>query len=262
VILYYAIGGGLGHVTRARRVLAALHLEATIATSIADAARIAAPFPVLTVPAALEGDPDAHRQWVAALPISRLIVDTFPCGLQGELAGVTAPADYVARLLCWDEYRRAVPGEPPRFETTFLVEPLRPGHDAFVRAWSDRVVELDLQVCAESAAPVTPTDDYWLIVHSGPADEVEELVEYTRELQRLANDNTPVLVASATRPRLPPHFRAIDAFPATPYFAAAKRIITAAGFNVMLETRPWRHKQHVVPFPRRFDDQFTRAARG
>jgi hypothetical protein len=262
VILYYAIGGGLGHVTRARRVLAALQLQATIATSAPDAARIAAPFPVLTIPAALEGDPAAHREWLASLAVSRFIIDTFPCGLQGELADVTAPADYVARLLRWDEYRRAVPLDPPRFGTTYAVEPLTPEHDVFVRANSDRVVELDLAVSVDLAPSSTPHHDYWLIVHSGPAEEVEELVAYTRELQQLANETTEVLVASAAHPKLPPHFRPVDAFPATPLYAGAKRIITAAGFNVMLETRPWRHKQHVVPFPRRFDDQFTRAARG
>jgi hypothetical protein len=53
--------------------------------------------------------------------------------------------------------------------------------------------------------------------------------------------------------------RMLDAFPATPCFEGAARIITAAGFNVMRQTRLYRHKQTIVPMPRRYDDQFERA---
>ena len=52
----------------------------------------------------------------------RIIVDAFPLGLRGELAGIDVPLDYVARLLRWDEYRRCVPQPLPRFGTTYLVE--------------------------------------------------------------------------------------------------------------------------------------------
>jgi hypothetical protein len=107
-----------------------------------------------------------------------------------------------------------------------------------------------------------PSDDrYWLIVHSGPLAEVEELVAYTAELRRLHGSDVEVRVATPCHPTLPPGFERIDAFPATPLFGAAERIITAAGFNVMLETERHRERHEVVPFPRRFDDQFLRAAR-
>ncbi|HEX7150034.1 MAG TPA: hypothetical protein VF618_01005 [Thermoanaerobaculia bacterium] len=253
MILYYAIGGGLGHVTRARRVLTALGLEGTIATSSDDAARVAGPFPVLRIPRSLEGDRNAHRAWLASQPCSRLIVDTFPCGLQGELADVTVPVDYVARLLRWEEYRRAVPYDLPRFDTMYVVEPITHTVE------SQHVVHLDLT--ADAPEPASREDAYWLIVHSGPANEVEELIAYTRDLQTVERDRTPVLVATATEPALPPNFHRVEAFPATPLFAEATRIISAAGFNVMLETERWRTKHHVLPFPRRFDDQFARAAR-
>ena len=53
----------------------------------------------------------------------------------------------------------------------------------------------------------------------------------------------------------------LDLIPASSLFAGAAKIISAAGFNVMLETEPYRGKHHAVPMPRRFDDQFARAAR-
>jgi hypothetical protein len=41
----------------------------------------------------------------------------------------------------------------------------------------------------------------------------------------------------------------------------ASRIVTACGFNVMRQTEPYRDRHTFLPFPRRYDDQFTRAAR-
>jgi hypothetical protein len=100
------------------------------------------------------------------------------------------------------------------------------------------------------------TGSYWLIVHSGPAEEVLELIAYTRELT-----SSRVLVATPCDLPMSAGFARIDAFPVSHLFADAERIVSAAGFNVMLETEPWRDKHIVLPFPRRFDDQFARAAK-
>jgi hypothetical protein len=220
--VYYARGGGLGHVTRARRVLDALGLEAEIVTRLPEHA-------------------------------DHLIVDAFPGGLEGELcSGVRRrKMDYIARLLRWDEYRKAVPHDLPHFHTTYIVEELTPDHLDFVHAHSDRVVHLELAV---EAARDVAVEDYWLVVHSGPEHEVRELVAYAAEL----NPRGRIVVAS---PFAVDGYERVDAYPASALFPAAARIVSAAGFNVMLETEPWREKHLVVPFPRKFDDQFTRAAR-
>jgi hypothetical protein len=261
MIVYYAVGGGLGHLTRARRVLDALGLrdDARIVTASAYArdARVTAGIPIVEVPPQLEHDVAAHREWMAELEAERLLVDAFPGGIQGELCGLGAPMDLVARLLRWDEYRRAVPDPLPCFGTTYVIEELAPQQDAFVRAHSERVVGLDL-ADGRAAAPLAPRDaPYWLIVHSGPEDEVRELIAYTGEL----HPPSLVLVATQCDVPLPQGFERVDAYPASTLYPHAGRIITAAGFNVMLETEPWRDKHAVVPFPRRFDDQYLRAAR-
>lgn len=246
MIVYYARGGGFGHVTRARRVLAALGVEGEIVTRL---------------PETIEG---------------RLIVDAFPGGLEGELCGLDVPMDYVARLLRWNEYRRAVPGKLPRFGTTWIVEELTPDHRAFVSAHSDRVEFLDLsEVVLRESVLRSPKDDlengdtqngdtengdtengepYCLVVHSGPEHEVRELVAYAAELDPKAR----IVVAS---PYAVEGYPQVDACPVSHLFPAAAHIVSAAGFNVMLETEPWRDKHLVVPFPRKFDEQFLRAAR-
>jgi hypothetical protein len=297
VIAVYAIGGGAGHVTRARRVIDALGIRshAFIVATPSDP-RAASGIPLIEVPRSLEGDVAAHRAWLEAIECERMIVDVFPAGIQGELSGFDhVPLDFVGRLLRLDEYRRATnDAEWPHFETAYVVEAGAPE----VRA--KRVVLLDLTAAvtvrpARPAAPVgkasatspliaspvvTPSlasldataqrssqplgsqplgsarGSFWLIVHSGPAEEVHELMAYTRELT-----TAHVLVATACDVVMPSDFARIDAFPVSHLYADAERIVSAAGFNVMLETEPWRDKHIVLPFPRRFDDQFARAAR-
>lgn len=248
MIVYYAPGGGLGHRVRARRVLAALRMDNAL---ICHSERSEEPGrsggTTVVLPPSLEGNPPAHRRWIESLGAERIIADSFPAGIQGELSGIATPLDHVARLLRWDEYRRTVDAPLPHFGTTWLVEEVT--HEAVLREISDRVETLTLHVEEE---PTTIDGDYWLIVHSGPADEVRELIDYALDL------NPPrVLVATRAELELPPNFERID----TPTYANATRIISAAGFNVMLETERWRDKHLVVPFPRRFDDQFRRAVR-
>jgi len=266
MILYYALGGGLGHLTRGRRVLELLGLagDAAIVTAspYARDARVTGGIPIVEVPPHLEHAVEEHRAWMRALDAERLIVDTFPGGIQGELCGLEMPMDLVARLLRWDEYRRAVPGELPSFETTWVVEALAPDHDAFVRANSRRVVSLECGGNASAFRSARQYEKFWLIVHSGPEDEVRELIAYASELRALADDAPErILVATRCDTPFPSGFERIDAYPIADLYPRAARIISAAGFNVMLETEPWRHKHDVVPFARRYDDQYERAAR-
>jgi hypothetical protein len=240
MIVYYAAGGGLGHATRARRVLDALGIDdAVIVASVRADERVTGKYRVVQAPCDLR-----------ALQPERIIADAFPLGLFGELADVGVPLDYVARLLRWDEYRRCVPHPLPRFGTTYLAEEVT--HEVP----SDNVMELHLECGGHAAAPTAAA---WpphstLVVHSGPASEVRELIAYAEELQRIEGDTSEIVVASQCG-------IGIDVIPASSLFASAKRIVSAAGFNVMLETEPYRDKHHVVPMPRRFDDQFARAAR-
>lgn len=168
----------------------------------------------------------------------RIIVDAFPCGVVGELRDLDVPMDYIARLLKWDDYAAATGAVMPRFETTYLVEPVTHAID------SQRFIELDL-----SEPPhVAEEEEFWLVAHGGDDDEVQHLADYARELQSIEGVHAPIVVARRT-------------FPLAPLLARAARIVSAAGFNIMLETHAWRRKHHVVPLPRRYDDQFTRAAR-
>lgn len=267
MILYYAVGGGLGHLTRGRCVLETLGLADraafVTASPYARDARVTGGIPVIDVPPHLEHAPADHHAWLRDLirerQPERLIADAFPAGIHGELSGLPIAMDHVARILRLDEYRRVVTEEIPRFDTTWVVEELSPDHAELVRGQSERVVTLDLTPARLARVASEP---FWLIVHSGPEDEVSELIAYAANLCDLATDRPErIVVASRCNIPLPDRFELADEYPVAHLYSAAARIISAAGFNVMCETAAWADKHDVVPFPRRFDDQYLRAAR-
>jgi hypothetical protein len=253
VILYYAIGGGLGHLVRARAVLHTLGVAARAAlltaSPFAADPRLVGGLPVVRVPDALDGDRAALRRWIADLVAGvrpeRLVVDAVPAGVLGELEGdLGVPVDHVARLLRWPRYARRLDRPLPRIETTFVVEPLRDDHLAAVRAASAQVVALSLV-----DPPAPPRDDAAgaaLVVHAGPAREVRALAALA------ATTGHPVRVARPGGPDL-------DVHPASALFAHAAAIVTAAGFNAMRQAAPFGDRHLCLPFPRPLDDQRTRA---
>jgi hypothetical protein len=269
VIVCYAHGGGLGHLTRIRAYLHTMRPgePAVILTGSPFAAdpRVTGEHSVRSAPAGL--DAAGLGRWLrAVLAESRpaeLVVDAFPAGLRGEVTARVVPPGtrvvHLARLLRWAAYRPLLPPDPPHFAVTHLVEPVNDEHATYLRAVSGSVAPLAL---TDPPAPAGPPAGGWLVVHSGPAPEVAELVEYARETAALEGVRPRLTLVSPCPPDgLPPDVARLDLYPAWPLFPAAERIITAAGCNVVRQLAPWPERHRMVPFPRRFDDQFTRAAR-
>ena len=291
MILYYAMGGGLGHLVRARAVLHALGIEARAALLTASPhardRRVVGDLPVHIAPAlrdpAGSADREAHREWLAGvlrrLEPEEIFVDTFPVGLLGELSDrscVTgARLVYVGRLLRWPAYTRAFPDAGrAHFARGYFVEPLHADHDAAMRARCEQVVALqprdppadgEARGDGTGAALATIARDlparYWLVVHSGPPEEIAELVAYARDLQRIEADRAPIVVASPHAAPAGDGLIAIDLHPATSLFAHAARVVSACGYNVMRQMAPYAERHRFLPLPRRYDDQFERAAR-
>jgi hypothetical protein len=277
VIVCYAYGGGLGHLTRVRAFLhtARPGVPATIISGSPHAAdpRVAGPHPVLRPPPGLYRA--ALARWIGdtlrALAPDELVVDAFPAGLHGELADALVPrttrtVTHLARLLRWDAYRAVVPASPLRFDRTLCVEPVAADHHEYLASASSAIEPLRL-------ADSPPTDSIdldpaglaagaWLIVHTGPDRELSELLDYARDTAALEGIRPRLVLVSPYRPAgLPAAVGHLDTYPAWPLFRHADRIVTAAGCNAVRQVRPWRERHRMVPFPRRFDDQFTRAAR-
>jgi len=272
-LVYYALGGGLGHLVRARAFLHTLGLaqDAVLITASPHArdARVTGDLEILAAPQSLEHDAVAFRAWLVRelerLAADCLCVDVFPAGILGELCdfptGLVGSWWHVARLLRWNEYATLIGGAAPRYERVFRVEKLADAQQQFLDQHSDRCEDLHLIDSAPVAACVE-AQPYWLVVHSGPAQEVADLIAYAEEVRAMEGVEVPLLVATLDAPaRLPAGAHLLDVYPAAAYFAAAQRIFSAAGFNVMRQTTLFRDKQMLLPMPRRFDDQFERARR-
>jgi predicted glycosyltransferase len=223
--------------------------------------------PILPAPIALQDDAIEFRRWllqeVERLRADCLCVDAFPAGILGELCDFHAPLAFwhVARLLRWTEYAPLIHGTPPRFARAWRLEELGAEQQRFLDARCDRIGELELRD-APGAEPVQANAPFWLVVHSGPESEVAELIAFAAEVRTAEASDAALWVASPQAPAaLPARSRVLDVFPAEAYFAAAQRIFSAAGFNIMRQTVPYRAKHTVLPMPRHFDDQFERARR-
>ncbi|WP_131737100.1 hypothetical protein [Actinomadura roseirufa] len=261
MIVFYACGDGLGHLTRLRAYLHTLGAGGGVPPGEA-AVITASPFARdrrvvdgLRVIAA--SDP---ARALAALRPDEVVVDAFPAGLKGELTVLPGDArvTHLARLLRWDAYRPLLPADPPRFDRTFVLEPLDPAHEAHLRGVSAEIGPLTL-----IDPPAEPLDlDGWIIVHGGPDEEILELAGYARDMAALEGAAPRMTVVSPRRPAgLPAGFAHLDAYPACPPGPRVERIVTAAGFNAVRQFAPWRDRHRMLPFPRTLDDQFTRARR-
>jgi hypothetical protein len=214
-VLYHALGGGLGHLVRAGRFLHTPGLadDALVlsASEHAGDAWLSAGVAVRCVPPALAHDLPALRTWlaqaIAEFAPHVVCVDSFPAGLLGEMAGLAeSPALkgvalwHVARLLRWNAYAPLLAGAP-RYSLAWRLEPLQPPHEHWLREHADAV--RDCRMAPPAAAPQGLADGrpFWLVAHSGPAQEVRELIALAREQRRIENANVALAVASFDPPR-------------------------------------------------------------
>ena len=269
MIACYAMGGGLGHLTRARRVLRSLGCASADA-AILSASPLARGPDIVAVPRRLATSRAEFAAWLKktlrSLAPSAVVVDAFPLGILGELADASVlpevPLYHVARLLKWKAYREAFGGSPRKYDATLAVEKLTSAHEEFLGSHTKAFRSIDLPFKNEGMQ-VNPfkRKPVWLVVHSGPAAEVRELLEFSLNRSKKENIAPNFVVVSPRALDLPADVTRIAHERAWELFPHAERIVTGCGFNSMLEAAPWRGKHLFLPFERRFDDQALRAAR-
>ncbi len=270
MVVYYALGGGLGHLTRARGVLAKLGLgpglagDAVLLTASRYAwdPRVTGGLPVVEVPSGLGHDRAGFRRWLAGtlseLAPDEVIVDTFPGGILGELCGLELPpARLVARRLRWPAYRRRLPGPLPAYEVGYVIEPLSTPHADALGAIAGRLERLPLAFTPSTGAALHP-EPHVAVIHAGPGEELGELIELAHELR--SGPSARVVIVSPRRPeRLRGDAVWSDAYPVAPHLHHAQLVVTAAGWGAMHDTEHVRDRHRFMPFPRPLDDQFWRA---
>ena len=243
IVVYFAPGGGLGHLNRALAVCLRLRdesVDARIVTNspFAEGLAALARCPIV----ALKGNEWAvsARGYVDEMRPRAVITDTFPYGLRDEWRNVrlSVPLIHIARRLL-----TPIPIRRKEFALIIQAEPLSSEHSDSL---GDSITLPGPILLAPGRVP-TPIpkmldrDDLTLIVHSGPNEEVAALTLLA---------NPPYAVISP--------WSNIDYYPATNLYQRVRHVITGAGYNSMADLMAHRTRHTAVPFPRRYDDQHAR----
>ncbi|MDH5400048.1 MAG: hypothetical protein OEX02_17995 [Cyclobacteriaceae bacterium] len=264
--LFYCMGGGWGHLRRTRVFIDLLNISPVkVITASPLAERLFSSEELVMIDPNLSGDRKQYNQRLSEIisaenPVA-FYIDTFPCGILGELKSVVFSPEtnlyLVTRRVKWDNYRALACTMP--FEKVFLLEEPEPGQLEYLRLCSQEVVTMELDYpVPERAEPVNFKRPMWLVVHGFVEEEVLSLVHYARDEAKLQEQWPEIVVISDCEIR-EEGVEWRNEYPASAWFPHAARIFTAAGFNTIQETRPYRHKQKIIPFPRKYDDQFWRS---
>lgn len=269
MLLYYAVGGGLGHLTRAAAIISSLKIPSNqvyVLTASPFANLYFSDLPILTLPKHLQNNPEFYEIWLQQQckkhNFTEIWIDSFPCGILGELHCLQSfqlKATYLARILHWENYAGLMKHQAT-FDKVWQLENLETQHLNFLNTLDCPIEHFDFDYPNFEKTEILFSENDWLIVHSEPAQEVAELLAYAYEQAQMEKLQPRFCVVSPMKELdtiIPyTHF---NLYPVYPYFKQVGRIFTACGFNSMKQTKDFSQKHHFLPFRRRFDNQFLRA---
>lgn len=273
-IVWYAPGGGLGHLNRALAVLRHLHPLAKdaqvlmVVSSRHAHLAVEAGLPVLRVPGPDESVGLPTGAMVAGAlralgAIELLVVDTFADGLYGELTPEVLGLARRKALL----YREGgvLPDESAAwsdYDEILAPYPVSPHGDALPvgtivnRLPSDSLSPDDAR--RRLGLPESPEGPLVLAMHAGTPDEVMAFFQQVRSASRLLG--RPHALRLLTPLPLPgePWPEVAHVYPASEVLRAADLVLSGAGYNSVAELTLFGKKALYRPFDRSHDVQVAR----
>ncbi len=270
MLLYYAMGGGLGHLVRAEAYLSmAGATDYKVITASPYAGRHFPANNLISIPRELENHGEILQKYMQEI-IDRtmpgsVVIDTFPVGILGELNNVNwrnAGIIYLTRRMKWKSYNEKIQSRV-HFSRTLILEPLEDAHMSFAEKNSGMIKEIDLSYPDRPADPgnilARKSDkEKWFIIHSTPGSEVDILLNYARDMSVNDGIEPDIFVISQDYSGGEGLYTS-DLCPVNNYFPYADRLVSGCGFNMMKQAEPFRKKHYFIPFSRKYDDQFWRA---
>ncbi|MEM7549503.1 MAG: hypothetical protein AAF363_07510 [Bacteroidota bacterium] len=270
MIAFYAMGGGLGHLTRVQAFIHTHQIKDPfkVITANRSAFRFFSSQEVVWIEANESTTPidlaSKIQEATKDIRFEVLYIDTFPCGILGELNGNLIRAKrkhYLARRLIWRNYRSLI-SENISFDNTYQFEPLEPDHQLFIETYCNSIVSYSLDYKArdldQKQLEKSLSKSIWLIVHSTQPEELQILVDHAQDIAKLERIKPKFIVISDVEIPLPDSTKLLPEENPVEWYPKADRIFTAGGFNTWYQLKAWRHKHTALPFPRKFDDQFWR----
>lgn len=271
MIGFYAMGGGMGHLTRIKTFIQNQRFSDPIKVITAHP-RANSFFPQEQL-VYVQADASTTRQQLfntlhqscKHFHFDHLYIDTFPCGILGELDTNTIlheKAYYLARRLQWEIYQKQI-STPLHFETTYQLEQLCPPHQQFINSHSRQIEMLPLKY--PQPQPVRhplllQRKPIWLIVHTSHEEELQLLIDHALDIAQIEKCEAQLVVLSELDVNLPPQICLLSNEQPTDWYPLAEKIFTAAGFNTWHQLSDYRKKHICLPFKRKFDDQFWRSS--
>ena len=271
-VLFYALGGGLGHVTRSLALARELIKREVRSTIVSNSDRL--PHVTMSLPDGVqlkalpcETSPSQSQAFFETQLNSQpaaLVVDTFPRGIGGELVGLfecfpqalrvlvsrTLPERYLNEFEVLDFVRDQYglilsPGGESPFEGLQLPPMLiRNADEIMSRSAARKALHCDAKRLV-------------LLVASGRQEEVDLMVWLWHELKaRQTDDRIQFRIAAAGDAK---GADCIKHWPLLEVLSASDLVVGAAGYHLHQETTACRINRLLFPFDRNYDDQSLRA---
>ncbi|HPC39344.1 MAG TPA: hypothetical protein PLM53_10815 [Spirochaetota bacterium] len=269
-ILYYAMGGGLGHLTRTLAIADEMGPRSSSLRILCSSNF--SPMVLASTGHAIDhvtGDTLASREsyygflsdYIERHQFSLIILDTFPFGIVGEWLTLAPdiPRLLVARSLKWDRYTDVVNTKETRSGRHFpscslVIEPLDNDYETVLRDNSSAANLHEPILRRRShhpgSDPSTGLLNRCAVVHSGNENERNSLLDYAAGLFRERDMSVPIDTV----------FPDQQVYPADGLVSSYRYIVSAAGYNMAaLASQAGPHCQHYLfPFTRKYDDQHAR----
>jgi hypothetical protein len=256
--LYYAMGGGLGHLSRTLSILRHMPdkpepIRILTSSSLTPMVIPHSTFPVDFVASEIQRSRSAYYdylvEYIRRYNISSIILDAFPWGIIGEWMdiGQGIPRYLIARQLKWNAYCDRVDHKKSAFPPeTLIIEPIEDDYHSIIKNESS-VAYLDEPIFYD--ADNSESHDKCLVIHTGDELEREILANFAR-VKMVEYDISEIDMI------FPNH----GIFPAERIISKYKYIVSGAGYNMAaLSSQSAGKRRHfLLPFNRRFDNQHAR----
>lgn len=262
--LYYAVGGGLGHISRCAKLIKQISLAENEIIVVGSSKYISEQITncelIDIANSNIRNTKKIIEDIIKKHSISHLYVDTFPFGLFGELHQILSnlSATYIARILKPAYFNMHMKKTGMVFNETLKIEKLPDTQHSIINSISRKCTDIQLQTTIKPKNLPVTSRKKWLVVHSGPVEECELLCMYATENAKIRKELIQLFVITQCEFNFT-NAIILTEFLAEGYFEDADMIITGCGYNCMAETSRYAHKHLFMPFERKYDDQFLRA---
>lgn len=263
-LVYYALGGGLGHLTRTRAIIEALlqrlPLDISLITNCRHYSLVFNNHKLTIAYVANQTELSIQLTKILASPFDLLIVDTFPRGLMGELTtylkNVSVPRILIQRYL--NEHYLT------KFQVADFVEAhyslaLRLYDNLPRQALSSQTIDLSAPIVLEPTTANLPR----LLLFSNETTKPRLLmVDFGATAEQYWQAIPPTFAAkfvTVTQDRLNASVDRLVYYPVGELLAQADIIVGASGYNLFYEVQTQGLPAIFLPQPQTYDDQYQRA---